>query len=127
MEELKAMGVKLSLDDFGTGWSSLGYLRRFPLDRIKIDRSFVRDIVNDHSTAAIVHSILGLARDLNLDCVAEGVETAEQLEHLRRENCAEIQGYLFSRPVEVAQVEDLLRQMQTAYVATLPQKKSGTR
>ncbi|CAM3230996.1 putative bifunctional diguanylate cyclase/phosphodiesterase [Asticcacaulis taihuensis] len=127
MEELKAMGVKLSLDDFGTGWSSLGYLRRFPLDRIKIDRSFVRDIVNDHSTAAIVHSILGLARDLNLDCVAEGVETAEQLEHLRRENCAEIQGYLFSRPVEVAQIEDLLRQMQTADVATLPQKKSGTR
>ena len=90
------MGVKLSLDDFGTGWSSLGYLRRFPLDRIKIDRSFVRDIVNDHSTAAIVHSILGLARDLNLDCVAEGVETAEQLEHLRRERCAEIQGYLFN-------------------------------
>jgi len=128
MEELKAMGVKLSLDDFGTGWSSLGYLRRFPLDRIKIDRSFVRDIVNDHSTAAIVHSILGLARDLNLDCVAEGVETAEQLEHLRRENCAEIQGYLFSRPVEVAQIEGLLRQMQTNDDGiSQPLKKSGTR
>ncbi len=126
MEELKAMGVKLSLDDFGTGWSSLGYLRRFPLDRIKIDRSFVRDIVNDHSTAAIVHSILGLARDLDLDCVAEGVETAEQLEHLRREHCAEIQGYLFSRPVEVAQIEVLLARMQTgADTASLPLKKSG--
>lgn len=128
MEELKAMGVKLSLDDFGTGWSSLGYLRRFPLDRIKIDRSFVRDIVNDHSTAAIVHSILGLARDLNLDCVAEGVETSDQLEHLRRENCAEIQGYLFSRPVEVAQIEGLLRQMQTNDDGICqPLKKSGTR
>jgi diguanylate cyclase (GGDEF)-like protein/PAS domain S-box-containing protein len=127
MEELKAMGVKLALDDFGTGWSSLGYLRRFPLDRIKIDRSFVRDIVNDHSTAAIVHSILGLARDLNLDCVAEGVETADQLEHLRRQNCAEIQGYLFSRPVEIAQIEDLLRQMQNdADTASLPLEKSGT-
>lgn len=108
MEELKAMGVKLSLDDFGTGWSSLAYLRRFPLDRIKIDRSFVRDIVNDRSTAAIVHSILGLARDLKLDCVAEGVETIEQLEHLRSENCAEIQGFLFSRAVGVAEIAELL-------------------
>jgi len=112
MEELKGMGVKLSLDDFGTGWSSLGYLRRFPLDRIKIDRSFVRDIVNDRGTAAIVHSILGLARDLNLDCVAEGVETTDQLEHLRREHCAEIQGYLFSRPVEPPEIEALLTGMQ---------------
>jgi len=88
----------------------------------------VRDIVNDHSTAAIVHSILGLARDLNLDCVAEGVETSDQLEHLRRENCAEIQGYLFSRPVEVAQIEGLLRQMQIdGDGISQPLKKSGTR
>jgi EAL domain-containing protein (putative c-di-GMP-specific phosphodiesterase class I) len=113
MEELKGMGVKLSLDDFGTGWSSLGYLRRFPLDRIKIDRSFVRDIVNDRGTAAIVHSILGLARDLDLECVAEGVETTDQLEHLRREQCAEIQGYLFSRPVEAAEIESMLTRTQS--------------
>ncbi len=98
----------LSLDDFGTGWSSLGYLKRFPLDRIKIDRSFVRDIVNDRSTAAIVHSILDLARSLDLDCVAEGVETHEQLEHLRGEHCPGIQGFLFSKAIEANLVPNLL-------------------
>jgi len=108
MQDLKDMGVKLSLDDFGTGWSSLGYLRRFPLDRIKIDRSFVRDLMNDDSTAAIVHSILDLARQLDLDCVAEGVETQEQLEHLRGEHCPAIQGFLFSRPVGASAIPDLL-------------------
>lgn len=108
MGELKAIGVKLSLDDFGTGWSSLSYLKRFPLDRIKIDRSFVRDIVNDHSTAAIVHSILDLARQLKLECVAEGVETTEQLAHLRGEKCAEIQGFLFSKAIGADDVATLL-------------------
>ena len=108
MGELKAIGVKLSLDDFGTGWSSLSYLKRFPLDRIKIDRSFVRDIVNDHSTAAIVHSILELARQLKLECVAEGVETVEQLAHLRGEHCAEIQGFLFSKPIAAGEIAALL-------------------
>ncbi len=108
MRELKALGVKLSLDDFGTGWSSLGYLKRFPLDRIKIDRSFVRDLVSDHSTAAIVHSILDLARSLDLDCVAEGVETTEQLERLRQERCPGIQGFLFSQAVEARAVPQML-------------------
>ena len=108
MRELKGLGVKLSLDDFGTGWSSLGYLKRFPLDRIKIDRSFVRDIVSDHSTAAIVHSILDLARSLELDCVAEGVETTEQLERLREERCPGIQGFLFSQAVEARAVPQML-------------------
>lgn len=109
MQELKSLGVMLSLDDFGTGWSSLSYLRRFPLDRIKIDRSFVRDIVSDHSTAAIVHSILDLAHSLSLDCVAEGVETLDQLAHLREEGCPNIQGYLFSRAVEASSALELLR------------------
>lgn len=109
MSELKALGVKLSLDDFGTGWSSLAYLKRFPLDRIKIDRSFVRDIVNDHSTAAIVHSILDLARKLDLDCVAEGVETVAQLDHLRGEGCPGVQGFLFSRAICVEEITGLLR------------------
>jgi diguanylate cyclase (GGDEF)-like protein/PAS domain S-box-containing protein len=108
MGELKAMGLKLSLDDFGTGWSSLSYLKRFPLDRIKIDRSFVRDITSDASTAAIVHSILDLARSLDLDCVAEGVETAEQLNHLRHERCPGIQGFLFSKAVEAENVPQML-------------------
>ena len=117
MGELKALGLKLSLDDFGTGWSSLSYLKRFPLDRIKIDRSFVRDIVSDHSTAAIVHSILDLARSLDLDCVAEGVETTEQLDHLRRERCPGIQGFLFSQAIEADHVPALLAQ---GFVVTKP-------
>ncbi|OYW79581.1 MAG: diguanylate cyclase [Asticcacaulis sp. 32-58-5] len=108
MTDLKAIGVQLSLDDFGTGWSSLSYLKRFPLDRIKIDRSFVRDIVNDTSTAAIVHSILNLARQLGLDCVAEGVETVDQLDYLRHEQCAEIQGFLLSKAIHPEGVGQLL-------------------
>ena len=109
MEELKAMGVRLSLDDFGTGWSSLSYLKRFPLDRIKIDRSFVRDLTTQSSSAAIVHSILSLARSLGLDCVAEGVETAEQLSHLQRELCSEFQGFLYSQAIPAEEVSQLLR------------------
>ena len=108
MHDLKTMGVKLSLDDFGTGWSSLAYLKRFPLDRLKIDRAFIRDIVSDASTAAIVGSILDLARQLHLDCVAEGVETVEQLQHLRDAHCPEIQGFLFSRPVAAEHIPALL-------------------
>jgi diguanylate cyclase (GGDEF)-like protein/PAS domain S-box-containing protein len=123
MEELKAMGIKLSLDDFGTGWSSLAYLRHFPLDRIKIDRSFVRDIVNDPNTAAIVHSILRLARDLNLDCVAEGVETQEQLDHLRSEQCSNIQGYLFSRPLNTDDMTKLFASQELK--AAEPTRKSS--
>lgn len=103
------MGVRLSLDDFGTGWSSLSYLKRFPLDRIKIDRSFVRDLTTQSSSAAIVHSILSLARSLGLDCVAEGVETAEQLSHLQRELCSEFQGFLYSQAIPAEEVSQLLR------------------
>ncbi len=112
MRELKDIGVTLSLDDFGTGWSSLSYLRRFPLDRIKIDRSFVRDLTTHSSTAAIVHSILGLARSLGLDCIAEGVETNDQLDHLQRELCSEIQGFLFSEPLPAASIPSLLRSVE---------------
>jgi diguanylate cyclase (GGDEF)-like protein/PAS domain S-box-containing protein len=108
MRDLKEMGVCLSLDDFGTGWSSLAYLKRFPLDRIKIDRSFIRDLTGDASTAAIVHSILDLARQLDLDCVAEGVETEAQLAHLRGENCPAIQGFLFSPAVVADEVPAFL-------------------
>jgi diguanylate cyclase (GGDEF)-like protein/PAS domain S-box-containing protein len=108
MRELKALGIGLSLDDFGTGWSSLSYLRRFPLDRIKIDRSFMRDVTTHPNAAAIVHSILNLAQSLGLACIAEGVETTEQLDYLEDELCAEIQGFLFSRPLPAADLPALL-------------------
>ena len=117
MRDLKALGVMLSLDDFGTGWSALGYLKRFPLDRIKIDRSFVRDLINDSSTAAIVNSILDLARKLNLDCVAEGVETEAQLEYLRINRCPGMQGFYFSEGVETARIPAMLRAGASMYDA----------
>lgn len=111
MEELKALGVTLSLDDFGTGFSSLSYLRRFPLDRIKIDRSFVRDLTTHSPTAAIVHSILDLAQNLGLECIAEGVETHDQLDHLQRELCTEFQGFLFSEAVPAEHLSALLHSL----------------
>lgn len=109
MRRLKALGVALSLDDFGTGWCSLAYLRRFPLDRIKIDRTFIRDLAHHESTAAIVHAILDLARRLGLDCIAEGVETEEQQKLLLHDLCPGMQGYLFSQPVPADQMEAILR------------------
>lgn len=108
MEQLKKLGVGLSLDDFGTGWSSLSYLRRFPIDRIKIDRSFMRDVATHPNAAAVVQSILHLAQSLGMDCVAEGVETVAQFEYLQQHLCAESQGFLFSKPVPAEQLPALL-------------------
>jgi diguanylate cyclase (GGDEF)-like protein/PAS domain S-box-containing protein len=109
MRALKRIGVSLSLDDFGTGWSSLSYLRRFPIDRIKIDRSFLRDIASEPTAEAVVRSIINLGRDLGLACVAEGVETSEQLNYFRQQNCEEVQGFLYSPAVPGADCRLLLR------------------
>jgi EAL domain-containing protein (putative c-di-GMP-specific phosphodiesterase class I) len=98
LNELKEMGVKLAIDDFGTGYSCLSNLRRFPLDELKIDRSFVRGLPQERDDLAIVGTIIALARGLNLRVVAEGVETKEQLQFLRSRECDEYQGYLCSRP-----------------------------
>jgi EAL domain-containing protein (putative c-di-GMP-specific phosphodiesterase class I) len=99
MNAIKAMGIALSLDDFGTGYSSLNYLKRFPLDYLKIDQSFVRDLEEASDAAAIVRSIIGLAHNLRIKVVAEGVETKAQRDYLTVNECDVLQGYLFSRPV----------------------------
>ncbi len=110
MRSLKSLGVKLSLDDFGTGWSSLSYLRHFPIDRLKIDRSFVRDIDTQPAAETVVKSILGLGRSLGIACVAEGVETRQQRDYFKKQSCQEMQGFLFSRPVPAVEMIQLLRE-----------------
>ncbi|MEG3176555.1 EAL domain-containing protein [Sphingomonas sp. RB3P16] len=100
LHQLRAMGVRIALDDFGTGYSSLSYLRSFPFDKIKIDKSFVNAVAEDHSAAAIVRAIVDLATALDMETTAEGVEDCDQLAELRGQGCSSIQGYLFSRPIE---------------------------
>ena len=99
LQELKNMGIRLSMDDFGTGFSSLSYLSSFPFDTLKIYRSFVGSLFTRQDGQAIVTTIIQLAQNLGLKVIAEGVETEEQLEFLRMKRCDEVQGYLFSRPV----------------------------
>jgi diguanylate cyclase (GGDEF)-like protein/PAS domain S-box-containing protein len=106
---LKAMGIGISVDDFGTGYSSLAYLKRFPIDTLKIDRAFVRDLSTDMDDRTITRAIIGLAHSLNLGVIAEGVESAEQLDFLRGERCDQAQGYLLSLPLPAAQVSRLFR------------------
>jgi EAL domain-containing protein (putative c-di-GMP-specific phosphodiesterase class I) len=108
LRQIKARGIRLALDDFGTGYSSLSYLKRFPLDALKIDRAFIRDVTENPDDVSIVVAIINLARSLRLHVIAEGVETQEQLEFLRRHGCDEAQGYYIARPMDVAAISRVL-------------------
>jgi EAL domain-containing protein (putative c-di-GMP-specific phosphodiesterase class I) len=109
LRALKAMGLQLALDDFGTGYSSLSYLRRFPIDTLKIDRSFVRDLTMDADDASIVSAVISMGKKLHMQVVAEGVETPQQLAFLKEQGCPEGQGYYFSRPIVAEEFARLLR------------------
>jgi diguanylate cyclase (GGDEF)-like protein/PAS domain S-box-containing protein len=109
LHALDRLGIRLSIDDFGTGYSSLGHLKRFPIRTLKIDQSFIQDITTDPNDAAIAQAIIALAESLQLKVIAEGVETQDQLDLLRRYHCDEMQGYLFARPLPAGELLELLR------------------
>ncbi len=117
MRALRLLGVRFSLDDFGTGYASLSYLKKFPFDQLKVDRSFVRDIMTDPDDAAIIRAIIAMGRSLRLSVVAEGVESEEQYAYLIEHGCTLFQGYMFGRPQALPQFESMLDERSDAQVA----------
>jgi EAL domain-containing protein (putative c-di-GMP-specific phosphodiesterase class I) len=111
LNQLRDLGVRISMDDFGTGYSSIGYLRSFPFDKIKIDQSFVRDLLVDEGSLAIVRAIAGLGVSFGMTTTAEGVETVEQMRRLNLEGCIEVQGYLYSKPVPANEIVGLIERL----------------
>jgi EAL domain-containing protein (putative c-di-GMP-specific phosphodiesterase class I) len=122
LEELSRMGIIVSIDDFGTGYSSMSYLRRFPIDKLKIDRSFINDMTTNSDAASIVKAIISLAHSLRLKVVAEGVETSEQLQQLRELGCDQFQGFYRSAAVLPNEIGELVQ--KSAEVASLADQRS---
>jgi predicted signal transduction protein with EAL and GGDEF domain len=125
LNDIRALGVKISMDDFGVGYSSFNHLRSLPIDSLKIDRSFVRDITTDHRDAEIVSAILAMAHTLNLKVIAEGVETKEQLDFLKDHNCDVAQGFLISYPLTGEEIVRFMRQYKTYDIINTDQSKQG--
>jgi EAL domain-containing protein (putative c-di-GMP-specific phosphodiesterase class I) len=111
LRQLKQMGITLSIDDFGTGYSSLSHLKHFPIDRLKIDRSFVRHVTRDQNDATIAEAIIALAHSMQLSVVAEGIEHDEQMQFMSNRRCDIMQGYYLSRPVSAAEFGDFLKKL----------------
>src|SRR2546425_1172260 len=107
LHQLRALGIRIAMDDFGTGYSSLTYLQSFPFDKIKIDRSFVKDITENSGSLNIVRAVAALANGMGMTATAEGVETGDQLAFLAEEHCDQVQGFLFSRPLPAREIERL--------------------
>jgi len=119
MQALKSYGVLFSMDDFGTGFSSLSYLTKLPLDQLKIDQSFIRNMCMNNRDAVVVQTIIGMANNLGIEVIAEGVESETQREFLEQNKCNLCQGYLFSQPLPVDAFENKLRQIHTYQLSTL--------
>ncbi|KRB79541.1 EAL domain-containing protein [Noviherbaspirillum sp. Root189] len=122
LNTLKQMGIRLSIDDFGTGYSNLNYLKRFPVDKLKLDQTFVRDLISDPDDLSISRAVIAMAHSLRLKVIAEGVETEGQLALLAQNGCDEMQGYLFSRPVDAAAYAHLLSEKKTLVLDKLPRQ-----
>jgi len=112
LHQLRSLGVRISMDDFGTGYSSLSYLRSFPFDKIKIDQTFVRDLIDKPDSIAIIRAVAGLGHSFRMTTTAEGVETQEQLDQMRAEGCTEVQGYFYSKPIPASDVAQLISSFQ---------------
>ncbi|SDH85552.1 PAS domain S-box-containing protein/diguanylate cyclase (GGDEF) domain-containing protein [Pseudomonas benzenivorans] len=126
MHALKDLGVRIAIDDFGTGFSSLNYLKRLPIDKVKIDRSFVQDVISDQHDAAITQGIISMAHHLKLKVIAEGVETEPQFTFLKKSHCDEFQGYYFAKPMPLALLEKFLREQQEKPYMQLPDRAADS-